>query len=246
MIVRLLNTPGLYSPQAYINATPYTMTHDDAKGDWYAYVGFDVFYGIGDYPLQVWDGDTLISSGQVSVANGGFTYESFEVPPSSSDLLVDQARIDSERAQIAQIESVFTPQKYWSGPWIIPTQAGTSSEFGAMRSENGGPYIPHLGVDLANDEGTPIYAAADGVIAYASQLYLYGNSVIIDHGVGVFSDYSHMQSMVVTAGQTVHQGELIGYMGQTGYVTGPHLHWEAIVHGVRVDPRLFTLAGSEP
>jgi murein DD-endopeptidase MepM/ murein hydrolase activator NlpD len=194
----------------------------------------------------VWDGGSLVASGTVSVGDGGFTYESFEVPPAASDLLIDQPRIDAERNQVAAIESVYTPTKYWAGPWIVPTQAEESSQFGAMRSENGGPYISHTGVDLANNEGTPVYASATGVVAFASALYLYGNSVIIDHGVGVFSDYSHMQSIVVTAGQTVQQGDLIGYMGQTGFATGPHTHWEAIVHGVRVDPRLFTLGGAEP
>jgi murein DD-endopeptidase MepM/ murein hydrolase activator NlpD len=120
------------------------------------------------------------------------------------------------------------------------------SNFGEMRSENGGPYFPHTGVDIANGEGTGVFAAADGVVAYADRGYLYGNLAIIDHGVGVFSAYAHLQSFAVQAGQSVRKGDLIGYMGQSGYVTGPHLHWEAIVHGVRVDARLFTLPGEEP
>ena len=81
-------------------------------------------------------------------------------------------------------------------------------------------------------------------MALNEALLLYGNTVIIDHGVGVFSLYAHMDSSVVTAGQSVRKGELIGYMGQTGYVTGPHLHWEAIVHGTRVNARLFTLGAT--
>jgi murein DD-endopeptidase MepM/ murein hydrolase activator NlpD len=83
-------------------------------------------------------------------------------------------------------------------------------------------------------------------VALAEQLFLYGNSVIIDHGAGVFSGYNHMQSIVVAPGESVALGQPIGYMGQTGLVTGPHVHWEAVVHGVRVDPLLWTQAAIEP
>jgi hypothetical protein len=246
LIVRLVNTPGLNGPAAYIAATGYNMTHSDADGDWYAYIGLDVFFPLGDYPLEVWDGDTLISSTTATIGDGGFTYEDITAPPAVGDLLLDQPRIDAEREQVAAIEAVVTPEKYWSGPWIVPTVGDTTSNFGAMRSTNGGPYYPHTGVDLANNEGTPVYAAADGTVALATQLYLYGNGIIVDHGVGVFSAYNHLQQSLVTPGQFVHQGDLLGYMGQTGFATGPHLHWEAIVHGVRIDARLFTIGGAEP
>jgi len=245
LIVRLVNTPGVSAPAAYLNATGYNMSYSQTSGDWYTYIGLDIYFGIGDYPIEVWDGGTLVSAGTLHVNDGGFTYEDITAPPAVGDLLLDQPRIDAEREQVAAIEAVVTPEKYWSGPWIVPTVGETTSNFGAMRSTNGGPYYPHSGVDLANSAGTPIYAAADGTVAFASALYLYGNSVILDHGVGVFSDYSHMQSFVVSAGQFVHQGDLIGYMGETGFATGPHLHWEAIVHGVRIDARLFTLGGAD-
>jgi murein DD-endopeptidase MepM/ murein hydrolase activator NlpD len=84
------------------------------------------------------------------------------------------------------------------------------------------------------------------VVALNKALLLYGNSVIIDHGVGVFSSYSHMDSSVVVDGQFVHKGEVIGYMGETGYVTGPHLHWEAIIHNVLVNATLFVEGPTDP
>lgn len=246
LIVRLVNSPGVNAPVADLNAAPYSMAYSAAAGDWYTYIGLDTFFGIGDYPIEVWDSGMLASAGTLHVDDGGFTYEDITAPPAVGDLLLDQARIDAEAAQVSAIEAVVTPEKYWSGAWIVPTVGETTSNFGAMRSTNGGPYYPHTGVDLANNEGTGIYAAADGMVALATELYLYGNAVIIDHGVGVFSAYNHMSQSLVTAGQLVHQGDLIGYMGQTGFATGPHLHWEAIVHGVRVDARLFTLGGAEP
>lgn len=232
------------APMAYFAATGYGMQRQG--GVWFAFIGLPTDTVIGDHPLEVWDGDTLLASTSAAVVDGAFTHVSFDVPPSSVDLLTDQARIDAENALLASTESVVTPTKYWSGPWLTPTVGEISSEFGEMRSENGGPFFPHLGEDIANDVGTPVYAAADGVVALNQALLLYGNAIVIDHGVGVFSAYCHLDSSLVTAGQMVHRGDLIGYMGQTGYVTGPHLHWEAIVHGTRVNASLFTLAATDP
>lgn len=244
LLVRLAAVPGYTGATAYFTGAGYNMTFTGDR--WYAFIGLPTWFTIGGYPIEVWSGDTLLASGYLDVGDGGFTYEDITLPPSSVDLLTDQARIDEERALVESIESAFTPEKYWSGTWILPAEGNFSSNFGDMRSVNGGAYYPHTGQDIANDEGTPIYAAASGVVAMAQELYLYGNSVIIDHGVGVFSSYNHMQQSIVTPGQYVQQGELIGYMGQTGFVSGPHVHWEAIIRNVRVDPKLFTYAPADP
>lgn len=236
---------GIGSPvTAYFLATGYAL---QLSGDhWYGFIGIPTGTTIGEHPLEMWQGDTLLDSTTVSVADGQFTSIAFDLPPSSVDLLVDQERINRERALVESVVSVDTPAKYWTGAWITPTVGEVSSEFGEQRSENGGPYFSHLGMDIANDTGTPVYAAADGVVALNQALLLYGNEVIIDHGVGVYSLYAHLDSSVVAEGQTVQRGDLVGYMGQTGYVTGPHLHWEAIVHGTRVNAGLFTLGALDP
>jgi Peptidase family M23 len=247
LIVRLVNAPPqLVAPMAYVYGKGYDLSLSESDGDLYTYIGLPTDAALGDHPVEVWDGDTMLASTSVTIADGAFDHVSFDVPTGSTALLADQNAINAEAAQIASIESVVTPTRYWSGPWIIPATGATASNFGEMRSENGGAYFPHTGVDIANDAGTPVYAAADGVVASATAMYLFGNLAIIDHGVGVFSAYAHLQSFAVQAGQNVRKGDLIGYMGQSGYVTGPHLHWEAIVHGVRVDARLFTLPGEEP
>ena len=100
---------------------------------------------------------------------------------------------------------MFTPERYWAGPWIVPTVGNVTSNFGEHRSINGGAYFPHTGHDMANLSGTPVYASASGVVAMAEPLYLYGNSIIIDHGAGVFSSYNHLSEGVVTLGQFVNQ-----------------------------------------
>lgn len=243
--MRLANAPeGLASANAFFNGAPYTML---PSGDvWYAYIGLGQYLPVGAYSLEVTSADGTLASGSVTVNDGGFQYEDVTLPPSSIDLLNDQAAIDAERATLEAVYAVFTPEKLWSGPWIMPAQGVISNAFGLQRSINGGPYSGHSGTDIANEEGTPLYASASGTIALAQEMYLFGNVVIIDHGAGVFSSYNHMSSIAVSAGQSVAQGDYLGAMGQTGFVSGPHVHWEAIVHGLKVDATLFTQPGIDP
>lgn len=217
-----------------------------ADDPWFAYVPLGQYVPVGGYALEVTSEAGLIASGQVTVAEGGFQFESIKLPPSSIDLLNDQAAIAAERAALAGAFGGFTREKMWSGPWTVPAPGPISNGFGLQRSINGGPYSGHSGTDIANEEGTPLVAAAGGIVTLAEELYLFGNAVVIDHGAGVFSSYSHMQGISAVAGQKVAQGDLIGQMGETGFVSGSHVHWEAIVHGTRVDPMLFTQTGIEP
>ncbi|MFT5194668.1 MAG: murein DD-endopeptidase MepM/ murein hydrolase activator NlpD, partial [Candidatus Promineifilaceae bacterium] len=112
-----------------------------------------------------------------------------------------------------------------------------SSYYGARRSYNGGPYASyHEGLDFAAYRGSNVYAPAAGVIALAETLYVRGGAVIIDHGIGVYTGFYHLDSIAVTAGSAVQQGDLIGTVGSTGLSTGPHLHWDLLVNGIWIDP----------
>jgi hypothetical protein len=240
----------LYPPAALTEATLEFQGADHTmlpSGDrWFAMIGLDVYIVVGDYPVSVKSGETVLAAGTLTISDGGFQYESIELPPSSSDLLSDQNAVANERATLNQVYSRFTPEQYWSGPWIMPAAGTITDGFGLMRSINGAAYYPHTGTDIANAAGTPVAAAASGVVALARPMYLYGNVVVIDHGAGVFSSYNHLDSIVVSEGQAVTIGDLVGLMGETGFVSGPHLHWEAIVGGIRVDPLLFTQQPLDP
>ncbi len=217
------------------------------SGDrWFAVIGLSTGFAIGDYPIEVGAAGTPLASGVLSVGDGGFDFVSIELPPSSIDLLSDQAAINAERATLAQVYAGFTPERRWSGAWILPAPGVVTNEFGLMRSINGGAYFPHTGTDIANEKGTAIAAAASGVVALARPMYLYGNVVVIDHGAGVFTSYNHLDRIAVSEGQAITIGDLVGFMGETGFVSGPHLHWEANIGGVRTDPTLWTLAPVEP
>ena len=245
VFARLLNAPAALTEAAVaFNGKSYPMV--SSGGRWFAVIGLDTGFGLGDYLIQATSAGTPIALGVLKVAEGGFAYESLELPPSSIDLLSDQAAINNERATLANIYAGFTPERRWSGAWILPAPGIFTNTFGLMRSINGGPYYPHSGTDIANAKGTPVAAAASGVVALARPMYLYGNVVVINHGAGVFSSYNHLDGISVAEGQAVTIGSLIGSMGETGFVSGSHLHWEAIIGGVRTDPVLWTLGPVDP
>jgi murein DD-endopeptidase MepM/ murein hydrolase activator NlpD len=213
---------------------------------WFGIVGLPTGIAVGQYAIEVSSSVSALAAATLTVGDGGFQFEDIELPPGSIGLLDDQAAVAQERATLAQVYSGFTPAQRWSGPWIMPAQGTITNAFGLQRSINGGPYSPHTGTDVANEKGTPVVAAASGTVVLAQALYLYGNAVIIDHGAGVFTSYNHLDSIAVSAGQPITIGDLAGFMGETGFVNGPHVHWEAVIGGVRTDPTLWTQANIDP
>ncbi|MBP5615417.1 MAG: M23 family metallopeptidase [Alphaproteobacteria bacterium] len=126
----------------------------------------------------------------------------------------------------------------WQKGFIEPVQGRISGHFGYQRIFNGIKKNPHSGTDIAAPLGTPVKAAADGVIVLAGYDYFYtGNIVIIDHGDGLKTIYAHLQSINVKQGENVKQGHIIGTLGKTGRATGPHLHWGAVLSGTRFRPQ---------
>jgi hypothetical protein len=245
LVVRLVNPPPGTGPlTAYFNGAAYPMVNE---GDhWQRVIGLAPVFTVGEYPVEVSSADSPIAAGVLRVNDGGYEFISIELPPSSIALASDQAAAERERARLAAVYATFSPQQVWSGPWIWPAQGEISNSFGLQRSINGGAYAPHTGTDIANAKGTPVVAAASGTVALAETLHYYGNAVVIDHGTGVFTSYNHLDSIAVAAGQPISAGDLVGYMGETGFVSGPHVHWEAVIGGERTDPMLWTEFDIDP
>jgi murein DD-endopeptidase MepM/ murein hydrolase activator NlpD len=124
-----------------------------------------------------------------------------------------------------------------TGPFIIPVVGRLTSEFGYRTHPISGATRLHAGMDIAAPAGTPIGAAGAGTVVSAGWRGGYGNAVIIDHGGGVATLYAHQSRLAASVGQTVTQGQVIGYVGTTGYSTGNHLHWEVRVNGTPINPR---------
>jgi hypothetical protein len=142
-----------------------------------------------------------------------------------------------ERDLIGAALDLVTPERRWKGNFAMPVHGRVSTEFGLQRYVNGKFDYRHRGVDLACPEGTPVRAAADGVVSLADGSFvLHGQTVILDHGEGVSTVYLHMSAIDVAPGAAVQQGQVIGRVGSTGVATGPHLHFAAYAHHEAVDP----------
>jgi Peptidase family M23 len=165
--------------------------------------------------------------------------EAFVTPPAS-----EQGRIDREATLLADVWNAPAAERLWTDPFVRPVPQAANSAFGTRSIFNGKPRNAHGGADFLSPRGTPIQAPNAGRIAVARLLYFSGNTVIIDHGLGLFSMLAHMSAIDVHEGDRVTAGQILGRVGATGRVTGPHLHWAVRASGARVDPlSLLALLG---
>lgn len=156
------------------------------------------------------------------------------VPPETMDPAITQP----ENELVDHIVSTITETKYWDGTFLAPVDDPCiRSWYGDRRSYNGSEYIYfHTGLDYGVCKNLNIYAAAPGVVVYTGPLIVRGNMTVIDHGWGVYTAYLHQSEIKVVVGDRVEAGQLIGIVGATGRVNGPHLHWDVWVNGIQADP----------
>lgn len=222
-----------------------------AGDGWWAVAGASSSAALGNFPVTytLYDaaGATVATGSEiVSVTYTAYPTEYITLPPGQAEGISPEA-VQQENSIRAATFAVQSPVKLWSGPLALPIAGPISAVYGEGRSYNGGPVSSrHSGTDFAADEGAPIGAAAPGRVAYAGYMATRGNSVIVDHGMGVFTGYHHMSRIDVVQGQDVVTGQQLGAVGMTGLATGPHLHWELIVGGVVVDAMLWTDAANVP
>lgn len=196
----------------------------------------------GEYPLtfEIVDGEgrTWVKEETLQVVEGEFTSQKFFMPASRTDGWTSkQLELDREETRRARETTISSP--LWREPFMWPLEGRVSSDYGAIRVINNGAPTRHNGIDIAAPEGTPLAAANAGYVRLAKYLMASGNTIIIDHGLDVCSAYLHMHEIWVEEGQWVQKGEIIGTLGQTGYATGPHLHWTVYVGHTPVSPYCF-------
>jgi hypothetical protein len=147
-----------------------------------------------------------------------------------------RARIEAEARRMARVLKRSAGERLWRGAFLAPLPGAAGGGFGARRVLNGLPATPHTGLDLRAPAGTAVFAPNSAVAVFVDTLFYGGKTVVLDHGLGLFTVYSHLSQVSVLEGDPVHRGQLIGRVGATGRVTGPHLHWAADLNGARVDP----------
>jgi murein DD-endopeptidase MepM/ murein hydrolase activator NlpD len=212
-------------------------------GVWVALQGVHVMTEPGLYPLRLdvtlTNGTTQSFEQMVLVEDGYFRQDPIlQVEPST----IDPAVTEPENEWLFSLTSTVTPEKYWDGVFQLPVDAEfcIRSMYGNRRSYNGSDFIYfHSGVDYGICSEThpfDIYAPAAGVVVFAGERTVRGNATVIDHGWGIYSGFWHQDEIYVTEGEKVEAGQLIGKIGATGRVTGPHLHWEVWANGVQGNP----------
>lgn len=221
---------------------PITFFADPAdKKTWHALAGVDLEAQPGQYGLDVTatlaDGRTAHSTQQVTVAAGDFKTGDINVPENYVN------PTDAEQKQIAQ-DGVLKKRVYgrsalhplWSGDFIKPVNAASTMSFGESRILNEEKTSLHTGTDFPVAENSPILASNSGTVVLVHDLFYEGNTVIIDHGLGLFTVYLHMARIDVREGDKLEKGAKLGLSGASGRVTGPHLHMGARWNGVWLDP----------
>jgi murein DD-endopeptidase MepM/ murein hydrolase activator NlpD len=209
------------------------------------------WHAIGGVPVDaegalVADAEITHASGHTETTRVRFTLPKVP-PPVAQPLGVDSsftrpdpavdARIARENARAREIgEHAHDSPPMWTAPFIRPRTSVITSPFGSGRLFNGQLTSRHLGVDFRGAVGEPIRAANRGVVALVANFFLAGNVVYVDHGGGIVTAYFHMSKPLVSAGDTVSRGQVIGLIGATGRVTGPHLHWAARYGTITVNP----------
>ncbi len=218
------------------NNKPVWKLIDTQQKNW-AVIGIPLNQKIGKVSYTI-DGNTQ----HFSIEDKVYKEQRLTVKRKHSNPPADQiARIQKESGLSKKAFSTFSDSKYNQGfqGFLRPAQGPISSPFGLKRFFNDQPRRPHSGLDIAGPRGSNIIAPADGKIILTGDFFFNGNSIFIDHGQGLITMYCHMDELERKLGEVVKAGDIIGTIGATGRVTGPHLHWTVSLNNSRVDPLLF-------
>ncbi len=206
------------------------------NGQWRAAIGVPLDASVGRAKIRLADGTSL----SFDVGEHAYPEQRLTVAPGFVSLSDENLqRVKKERKAIDAALTHWRDTGIDSLDLQAPVDGARSSSFGLRRFFNNEPRSPHKGMDIAAPEGEPIKAPRDGIVTATGDYYFNGNTVFIDHGQGFVTMYCHLSEIGVEHGQSVAAGEVIGAVGKTGRVTGPHLHFGAYLNGTAVDPGLL-------
>lgn len=207
---------------------------------WIAVLGLGLSTEPGEYHVEVQQPGSNPRQLAFKVVDKKYSVQELKVAPSQVNLSPeDEARVTNEREKVRIALETFTPDAPATLRLAAPVPGRRSSSFGLRRVFNGESRSPHSGMDIASPTGTPIKVPLPGRVVDVGSYFFNGNNVVVDHGQGLMTMYCHLSKIRVELGQQVKAGEVLGDVGATGRVTGPHLHWGVILNGASVDPALF-------
>lgn len=202
------------------------------------------FMGLGVVPRDASPGvreilvktDGTSKTVSLQITKGDFPVDTLTLPPDRvTPSPENAARAGREAVRLGRIWKIDS-EPYWSGDFKMPVGGAIGTTFGTRRILNGMEKNPHNGIDLKGPRGTPVGATNGGLVVLADDLFYGGNTVVVDHGLGLYSFYMHLDRITVVPGDRVARGNEIGRLGSTGRSTGPHLHFGMKLRGVNVNP----------
>ncbi|MBI4591741.1 MAG: M23 family metallopeptidase [Candidatus Rokubacteria bacterium] len=212
-------------------------------GDGYAAlagIDLEVKPGHAAWRIGVLDGRerSIKASGKLQVKGRKFPLQHLTLPKEMVDLDAPTLkRVEEESERLRTLYATVTPERVWRGGFTKPVGVSDGGNgFGARRIINGQPRAPHAGVDYSADPGTPVVASNAGRVALVAEYFFPGRLVVLDHGLGLYTLYFHLERAEVAEGDRVERGQPIGRVGSSGRATGPHLHFAAHLRQARVDP----------
>jgi murein DD-endopeptidase MepM/ murein hydrolase activator NlpD len=212
-----------------------TIYFNPSEKSYKAIVGLDLLSEPGKYDLKINSNGSSLRR-QVKVTKKAYRTQRLKMPKDMVELSPEnEARAEREGQKMAAIWPNQT-ERLWSGNFINPREGKIGTEFGVKRLMNDIPKNPHTGVDVVAEEGEEVHAPNNAIVALVDEQFFSGNSVILDHGQGIYTMFFHLSKVLVQPGQQVKKGDVIGLVGATGRASGAHLHWGVRVQGARVDP----------
>ncbi|QDK37567.1 M23 family metallopeptidase [Bdellovibrio sp. NC01] len=210
--------------------------YNDGKNEYVAYISESYFSELKPFECLLKDGEKELEKVSFKVEAKQYQIETLKVPPRLVKLSAkDQIRVDAETKMLKELYENSNAKPYFTEVFKQPLKSVITSPYGIKRVFNGDTNGQHLGYDFRAGIGKKISVSNTGKVVFAGELFRSGNIVIVDHGLGIFTQYHHLSKILVKKDQEVKQGQIIALAGNTGRVSGPHLHWGVNVQGEAVD-----------
>ena len=232
-----LDAPEQMPPHATLGGNPVMVLRQ--ADHWLAVVGVPLATKPGKVKVAVEYRDGKKTSVELAIKPKQYAEQRLSVAPGMVELPRRSRRFNRERPILRTALDTFSEAPPATLRLLQPVPGPRSSSYGLRRVFNGQSRNPHTGMDIAAPAGTPIVAPAPGKVVLTGDFFFNGNTVVLDHGQGLITMYGHMRAIKVAPGDVVDAGTVIGEVGATGRVTGPHLHWGVSLNRAMVDPALF-------